>query len=101
MEVDVTERPDGVRFSVRVTPRASRNEIAGSQEGVLRVRLCAPPVEGAANKALVALLSDALRVPRRDIEIVAGHSGRQKVIDVEGLSAQEAGALLEGKEPTP
>ena len=95
--VDISERQGGVRFTVRVTPRASRNEIAGSQEGVLRVRLCAPPVEGAANKALVALLSDALRVPRRDIEIVGGHSGRQKVLHVEGLSAQEAGARLAGE----
>jgi uncharacterized protein (TIGR00251 family) len=99
MEVDVSERGNGVRFTVRVTPRASRNEIAGSQEGVLRVRLCAPPVEGAANKALVSLLAGALRVPRRDVEVVAGHTGRQKVVHVEGISPQEASARLAGKTP--
>jgi uncharacterized protein (TIGR00251 family) len=98
--VDVSERRDGVRFTVRVTPRASRNEIAGSQEGVLRVRLCAPPVEGAANKALVELLSDTLRVPRRDIEIATGHASRHKVVHVQGLSAQDARALLEGSGAT-
>jgi uncharacterized protein (TIGR00251 family) len=97
--VDVTERRDGVRFTVRVTPRASRTEIAGSQEGVLRVRLCAPPVEGKANKALVALLAGALGVSKRDIEIVGGHSGRQKVVQVEGISQQEASARLAGEAP--
>jgi uncharacterized protein (TIGR00251 family) len=97
--VDVSERRDGVRFTVRVTPRASRNEVAGSQEGVLRVRLCAPPVEGKANKALVALLAGVLGVSQRDIEIVGGHTGRQKVVHVEGISPQEASARLAGKMP--
>jgi uncharacterized protein (TIGR00251 family) len=99
MEIKVSERRDGVRFSVRVTPRASRNEIAGSQEGVLRVRLCASPVEGAANKALIALLAGVLRVPKRDIEIVGGHTSRQKVVHVDGISPREAGTRLEGKAP--
>ena len=100
MGINVTERRDGVRISVRVTPRASRNEIAGSQEGVLRVRLCAPPVEGAANKALIALLAGVLRVPKRDIEIVGGHTSRQKVVHVEGISPQEASARLASKTPS-
>ena len=97
--VDVSERRDGVRFTVRVTPRASRNEIAGSQEGVLRVRLCAPPVEGKANQALVALLAGVLGVSKRDIEIVAGHTSRQKVVQVEGISPREVRARLVGKAP--
>ena len=99
MGINVTERRDGVRISVRVTPRASRNEIAGSQEGILRVRLCAPPVEGAANKALVSLLADVLGVPRRDVEVVAGHTGRKKVVHVVGISRQEASARLACKAP--
>jgi uncharacterized protein (TIGR00251 family) len=99
MEINVSERRDGVRFSVRVTPRASRNEIAGSQEGVLRVRLCAPPVEGAANKALVSLLAGVLGVPKRDVEVVAGHTGRQKVVHAAGISPREASTRLAGGAP--
>ncbi len=98
--VRVSQRGDGVRFTVRVTPRASRNEIAGSQEGILRVKLTAPPVEGAANKALVNLLSDALRVAKANIEIVSGHTSRQKVVHVEGISPKEARARLTGDAPS-
>jgi uncharacterized protein len=87
--VRVTTHEDGVSFSVKVVPRASRNEIAGVQGEILRVRLTAPPVEGAANKALVKLLAKILEVPECDIEIVTGHTGRQKVVSVTGLPAHE------------
>ena len=70
--VTVEARDGGVRFPVRVQPRASRTEIAGVQQGALKVRLQAPPVDGAANEALVEFLSDTLDVPRRMIRIVAG-----------------------------
>ena len=94
--IEHSETRDGVRFTVKVVPRASRNEIVGSQEGILRVRLTAPPVEGAANKALIALLSGRLRIPKRDIEIVAGHTSRKKVVYVGGLSAREVSTRLAG-----
>lgn len=70
------------RFDVRVQPRASRNEVAGMQNGALRVRLHAPPVEGAANEALLKFLAVELGVPRRDIRIVSGFSSRNKVVEV-------------------
>ena len=76
----------GARFAVRVQPRASRNEIAGMQNGVLRVRLQAPPVDGAANEALVAFLADELGVPRRHIRIVSGFGSRNKVLEVDSQS---------------
>ena len=76
----------GARFAVRVQPRASRNEIAGMQNGVLRVRLQAPPVDGAANEALIAFLADELGVPRRHIRIVSGFGSRNKVLEVDSQS---------------
>jgi uncharacterized protein (TIGR00251 family) len=83
----------GVRFEVRVQPRASRSEIVGEQEGALRVRLAAPPVDGAANDALIALLADLLDVPKRDIRIVSGATSKRKVIEADGVSAEQVLAL--------
>ena len=77
-------RDDGVvRFEVRVQPRASRTEFAGTREGILRVRLQAPPVDGAANEALVAFMADELGVPRRLVRIVSGFGSRNKVLEVD------------------
>lgn len=85
------------RIQVRVQPGASRNEIVGFEGEVLRIRLTAPPVEGKANKALIALLADALRVGKSRIEIVSGHSSRQKVIEVRDLEEEEIRARLVGR----
>lgn len=77
------DRAEVVRFNVRVQPRASRNEFAGVQNGVLRVRLQAPPVEGAANEALIAFLADELGVARREVRIVSGFGSRNKIVEVD------------------
>jgi uncharacterized protein (TIGR00251 family) len=92
--IRITAQEGGAVFLVKVVPRASRNEIAGVQGEAVRVRLTAPPVEGAANRALVKLLAETLKVPERDIQIMAGHTGRQKVVRVAGLSARELDARL-------
>ena len=84
----VTHRDGAVRFAVRVQPRASRSEIVGEHGGALRVRLSAPPVDGAANAALVELLAEAFGVPRRAIRVVSGHSARGKTVEVEGVDAE-------------
>jgi uncharacterized protein len=76
-----------VRFAVRVQPRASRSEIAGLHGDSLKVRLAAPPVDGAANEALVELIADALGIGRRAVRIVSGQSSRSKVVEVEGVTA--------------
>ena len=89
----VTQHGDVVRFAVRVQPRASRSEVIGVHGKALRVRLSAPPVNGAANEALVELLSDVLGVPRRAIRIHSGHAARSKVIEVEGVSAESVRRL--------
>lgn len=80
-----------VRFDVRVQPRASRTELAGAVDGVLWIRLQAPPVDGAANEALTVFLADLLGVPKRSVRIVAGLASRTKVVEVraEALAAVE------------
>ena len=78
---------------MRVQPRASRSEIVGEQEGALRVRLAAAPVDGAANDALIELLADLLDVLNRDIRIVAGATSKRKLIEAEGVTADQVLAL--------
>jgi uncharacterized protein (TIGR00251 family) len=72
-----------------LTPRSSVNHVDGVLDGVLRLRVTAPAVEGAANSALLALLADELGVARRDVRIVAGAASRQKLVVVDGVD-QEA-----------
>lgn len=79
----------GARFPVRVKPRASRDRLEGWVEGVLQVRLTAPPVEGAANEALVRLVADGLGVPKGRVKVAGGGHSRNKVIQVEGITLEE------------
>lgn len=84
-----------VRFDVRVQPRASRNELAGVRDGALRVRLQAPPVDGAANEALVAFLADELGVPTRFVRIVTGFGSRNKVVEVDAQARRALDRIVE------
>jgi uncharacterized protein (TIGR00251 family) len=77
-----------VRFAVRLAPRSSSNRVDGVTDGVLRVRVSAAAVEGAANTALVHLLAEELGVARRDVRIVAGATSRQKLVVVDGLESE-------------
>ena len=83
-----------VTISVRVTPSASKDEVTGFRDGVLYLRVTAPPRDGRANDAVVALLTKTLDVAKRDLHIVRGHSSRQKLITVHGLTIQDLEALL-------
>lgn len=85
----VRESRDGVTLSVRVTPRAGRDEVVGVESGLLRVRLASPPVEGAANAALQALLARWLGVPRSDVTLLRGGASRVKLVAVRGRSADD------------
>jgi uncharacterized protein (TIGR00251 family) len=85
-----------VRFAVRLSPRSSVSRVDGVVDGVLRVRVAAPAVEGAANTALVRLLADVLDVAGRDVRIVAGARSRQKLVMVEGLAADAVVARWPG-----
>ena len=80
----------GVRLRIRVQPRASRTEVAGPHGDELRIRLAAPPVDGAANEALVRFLAERLGVARSRVTIVAGHTGRSKLVEVEGIGPDAA-----------
>ena len=83
----VTARPGGVRVSVHVQPRARRPGIDGVHGEALKVRVAAAPVDGAANEAVLATLAAALQVPRTALRVVAGHSARAKVVEIDGVTA--------------
>ncbi|MBI3567242.1 MAG: YggU family protein [Gemmatimonadetes bacterium] len=89
----MTPREGAVRFAVRVQPRASRAGVDGVHGDALRVRVHAPPVDGAANDAVIAVLADALRVAKRDVRIVSGEGSRSKVVEVAGVSVEAVRAL--------
>ena len=88
----ITATNDGVVIDVRVIPRAGRSGLAGMRDGALLVRLTAPPVEGAANEELIAVLAKALGVPKRAVTIVAGERSRAKRVAVAGISRDAAEA---------
>ncbi|MGZ3445695.1 MAG: DUF167 domain-containing protein [Myxococcaceae bacterium] len=81
-------------MSVRAKPRASRPGIGEIREGALEVRVSAPPVEGAANDAILELIASALDLPRRAVTLVSGEHGRSKRLRIEGLAAAEVRARL-------
>ncbi len=91
--------PDGAVLRVRVTPRASRNEVQGVLGDALKIRLQAPPVEGKANEALVRFLAERLDLPLRAITLLSGETGRNKRVRVAGLS--EAAAMERLLQPGP
>lgn len=81
----IRETASGVEIAVRVIPRARRNEIAGRRGDALLVRLTAPPLDGAANAALTALLAACLGVPERAVSIISGGKTRDKRVAVSGI----------------
>ena len=76
-------------IDVRVIPRARKTECAGFRDDVLVVRVAAPPVEGAANAALIAFFSAALHVPRRAVRILSGDRGRHKRVAIDGVTREQ------------
>ena len=75
-------------LSVRVIPRAAKNAVVGKRGDALLIRLAAPPVEGAANEALVAFLAELFERPQRDIAILSGHKSRDKRVEIQGLTQE-------------
>lgn len=87
--LDIRTTADGVEFKVRVIPRASKTEVVGSIDGMLKVRLKAPPVDGAANEELIKSLAKVLGVSKGNIEIISGQTSRTKRLRVAGITAAE------------
>jgi uncharacterized protein (TIGR00251 family) len=85
----VKESKNGSTFSISVTPRASRAEIAGLQEGMLRLKVTALPVEGAANEACIKLLAKELGLKKSQMEIFAGTKSRKKAVLIKEISKAE------------
>jgi uncharacterized protein len=83
----VQERAGAVRFSVRVLPRNARSTVWGVHAGVLKVKLQAAPVDGAANEELITVLAEWLDVPPRAVAIVSGAHSRSKFVEISGVSA--------------
>jgi len=88
------EADGGVRVEILVQPRASRTRAVGEHDGRLKIQVAAPPVDGAANEELVSFLAESLGIPKRDVTIVAGETGRRKTVLLRGVAAAAvAGAL--------
>lgn len=87
---------DGVAISIRVQPRASTSEISGAYgERAIKIRLAAPPVDGAANDELVSFLAELFDVPRRRVMLERGHGSRDKQVRLRGVSMADARRLLD------
>jgi uncharacterized protein (TIGR00251 family) len=91
----ISATSSGVRFGVEVKVRASQSRVLGIKGESLSVALAAPPVDGAANRSLIALLSEHFAVPRRQVRIVAGEKSRRKLVELEGVTVAEAQTRLE------
>ena len=87
-------RSDGVYLSLKVQPRASRNEIGEVAGNELKVKVTAPPVDSAANEAVLRLLAEALDCPRNAIQLVRGTTSRHKQVRVVGMAAEEMSKRL-------
>ena len=87
--------PPAVSIGVYVQPRASKTELAGLHDGLLRIRLAAAPVDGAANAALAVFIADKLGIAKSRVRIVSGLTGRRKVVRIDGVTAAAVAAALQ------
>ena len=78
-----------VEISLRVRPNAARSQVLGFTDGILRVKVAAPPVKGKANKELIAFLSQLLGIGKSSLAILKGHASRNKVITIDGLRQED------------
>ena len=91
--------PDRITLALRVQPRASRDEVSGIHGDRLKVRICAPPVDGAANRHLCRYLADLFGVPAASVRLVRGESGRDKTVEVTGTRVLPGPLAALAREP--
>ncbi|HWU45089.1 MAG TPA: DUF167 domain-containing protein [Bdellovibrio sp.] len=85
---------DGVRLHLFIQPKSSKNEIVGPHNGLLKIKITAPPIDGRANEGLIEFLSDFFDLPKRNIILVRGETGRNKTVELKGLSEATVKAKL-------
>lgn len=90
----VRDTAQGAQFALRVQPRASRNAVVGLMGDAVKLALTAPPVDGKANAAVVEYLAELLRVSKSSVTIVSGETGRNKLIAVRGVTAEQVRKAL-------
>ena len=90
---------DGIRFSAIIQPRSSKNEVTGIYKDAIKIRLTSPPVDGAANKSCLRFFSKWLEVAPSKVSITSGHSGKNKVIKVMGLSKKAVPRNFKNQKP--
>jgi uncharacterized protein (TIGR00251 family) len=90
----IEEIKGGVRLHLFIQPKSSKNQIVGPHNGMLKIKIAAPPVDGEANSALIEYLAKFFKVPKRSITLVKGDTGRQKTVDIEGLTLKDANDLV-------
>ncbi len=95
--VECTESGGAVTFRVRVSPRASRSAVAGEHDGALKVRVAAPPAEGAANAELTRFLARALGLPASAVEVAGGRASKSKLVRARGATAEQVRRLAEAE----
>lgn len=91
--------PDRITLALRVQPRASRDEVAGLHGDRLKVRISAPPVDGAANRHLCRYLADLFEVPAASVRLIRGETGRDKTVEVTGTRVLPAPLAELAQEP--
>lgn len=85
MELPFKKTRDGIRIEVKVEPRSSRKGISGTMGDIVKVKLTAPPVEGAANEQLIEVIAEATGLKKSSIRIVRGLSSKRKIIEIKGV----------------
>jgi hypothetical protein len=93
--MEITERQGAIEFRVRVIPRSSRSEIAGEHDGVIKVKLTSPPVDGTANAEIIKLFAKKLGVSKSAVEIVSGETSRTKQLRITGATAEALRTILD------
>jgi uncharacterized protein (TIGR00251 family) len=94
--VNIQPHAEGATLTLRVQPKAKRNAVLGEQAGALKVSVTAPPEDGRANEAVLALLREEYNLQRSQLALLSGQTNRNKVVLVRGLTPQQLAALIEG-----
>ncbi len=92
--ISFSEKDDAVVFNIRVVPRASQSEIVGEVDGILKIKIAAPPVDGAANTELIKVLAKSLDTAKRNIEIINGQYSRNKQVKITNVKLSELSKLF-------